>query len=123
MPLAALFLPPPDDGARVRYLYHNHDRDPDCLNMADLFALLMPEYSDDTPVGEAWRRAYTAAVSHYTDPERGAELLSYLEDMTSAERRAVRREQLRHRREALLGILADIDQMATAIDVMERDAR
>jgi transcriptional regulator with XRE-family HTH domain len=90
IPLAALFLPPDDDGAGVRYLFHAHEHGADCSGMADLFWLLLPESQADEGLDEPWRKAFAAAVSRYMDPERGGELMAYLEEMTSAERRAVR---------------------------------
>lgn len=115
VPLAALFLPPDDDGARVRYLFHAHEHGASCSDMGDLFGLLLPESTGDSKAEPKWQAAYAAAVSRYQDPDRGEELVSYLDEMTSAQQRAERLERIRWEREAMLAVVADLDQMAGAI--------
>ena len=71
IPLAALFLPPDDDGAAVRYLFHAHERGSACSDMATLFSLLFPDSTGDSPAEAEWQAALTAAVNRYMDPEIG----------------------------------------------------
>ena len=59
---------------------------------------------------------FAAAASRYQDPDRGAELVSYLEEMTTAEQRAARLARLRWQRQAALAWVADLDQMAAVIE-------
>jgi transcriptional regulator with XRE-family HTH domain len=119
IPVAALFLPPDDDGASVRYLFRVGS-EPGCREMGDLFSLLIPEAQVEEPHGTEWREAFKGAVARYLDRERGAELMSLLEDMASAERRAARMERIKYQREAALGWISDLDQMRLAIEAEER---
>ena len=116
IPIAALFLPPSDDGAKVRYLFHVPERDPNCLEMGSLFSLLMPEATGEGPAEQAWQDAYVAASNRYLDPGRGADLIAYLEDLTTAERMEQRLARISRHREALLEAVGDLDQIATAIE-------
>lgn len=114
LPIAALFLPPADDGIAVRYQFH---ADPhECSGMAELVSLLVSDPSeDDTPVMDAYRERYIAVLAAYLDPGRGEELAAYLGDLTTAEQRASRLERLRWQREALAAMVGDIDGMVDAI--------
>jgi len=118
VPLIALFMPPPDDGIRVRYLFHAHEHGADCSDMAELFLFLMPE-GTDAPVADEWRGYFAGAVSRYMDPGRGAEFITYLDEMTTAEQRAARLERISGQRQAILSLLSDLDQQASAIENAE----
>lgn len=72
VPLIALFLPPP--GA-------------DGPAMAALFARVLPETPDDSPVMEAYRLALADAAGQHMATEGAAALADYLRDMTDPARR------------------------------------
>lgn len=114
VPLPAMFLPPGDDGASVRYLFHAHDHGAACAEMGDLFTLLLPEAVYDEGMGRLWREAFTAAVARYMDEERGEILLDSLLGPAEADILAARLERIRSQREAALGWLSDLDLMADA---------
>lgn len=67
VPLIALFLPPPGT------------RGP---GMSELFARLLPETPDSSPVMEAYRRALADAAAEHLDIPDAASLIAYLRDMT-----------------------------------------
>lgn len=117
VPLAAMFLPPPDDG-NVYIL----DMPSPALNGAGLGALfgyLFPDPGkpavDDSPVAIAYREAFTAAVHAYMDPARGEEMVAYLEEMTAAERRADLLARLTYQAEALRTVLEDVESIRAAV--------
>jgi transcriptional regulator with XRE-family HTH domain len=78
VPIVALFLPPPDDGLRQRYLFHNRERDADCLSITDLMDIVIPDSGDDTPVMTAYRERLQGAISAYLDPSFGAQVARFL---------------------------------------------
>ena len=60
VPLAALFLPPDDDGKRATYCFTAAGR---TWGMADLMELVvMPDSVDDSPLLEAYRERFNAAA-------------------------------------------------------------
>lgn len=60
VPLAALFLPPDDDGERVSYRFTATGRS---WGMGDLMELVvMPDTTDDSPLLEAYRERFNAAA-------------------------------------------------------------
>jgi transcriptional regulator with XRE-family HTH domain len=78
VPLIALFLPPPDADGK---------------EMAELFARVLPETPDDSPVMEAYRRALADAAERHLDIADAASLVAYLQDMTDPEQRHARAAQ------------------------------
>ena len=114
VPIAALFLPPEDDGITRRYLYHPPGDD--CLGMWALFALLISNPSnEDTPEMSRYRERYVEAMNRYVDPGRGDELADYLEDLTTTERLAERLERLRWQRGALAALVDDLDRLGDSL--------
>lgn len=116
IPIGALFLPPEDDGVTVRYLFHPHDRDPDCLDMGDLMTLVMPDSSADSPAMDAYRRRLVAAVRQYMELSWSEDLDLWMADMTEREVRASRAEDMRADRDALLRIAAKLGRTLDAYD-------
>lgn len=114
VPIAALFLPPPDDGISKRYLFHAEPGE--CSQMSELATMLISDpVGDDTPVMNAYRERYLAMIMTYGDEERGGELMAHAGDLTTAAKRADRLERLRWQREALAALVSDIDRIADAI--------
>lgn len=123
LPVAALFLPPEDDGVDVRYLFdlpgESSITSSNSRTAADLFMYLMSEPDDDdTPVMRAYRQRYIAGINAYLEVARGAELANYLDNLTTEDRIADRLARLRGQYDALRGLLTDIDQLQEAL--MER---
>lgn len=121
VPLAALFLPPEDDGISRRYLFH---ADPgECRPMSDLVTLAISEPADDVgPAMDAYRVRYYGAVSRYADPRRGEQLAARMKGITTAEERKARLERLAWQREALAATVGDVDQLMDAIADMESES-
>ena len=112
VPLAAMFLPPDDDGATVRYVL------PNGAGMAQLFNILLLETADtaEPDLDEAWRDAIEISVARYASAEVGAEILANRGDVTDEARRTVWRDRLRWQREAMLAVVADLDAHAAALE-------
>lgn len=123
VPLAALFLPPPGDGTYVL-----DDTAGPALagaGMGAVFGYLFPDPGTEasSPVADAYREAFTAALHAYMDPARGEEMVRYLDEMTAAERRASLLERLADQEAALATVLADIRSMRTAIRAEDEEPR
>ncbi len=106
VPIGALFLPPVDDEVTVRYQWHPHDKDPDCLDMAYLMAMIMPDSTSDSRAMDAYRRRLDAAVRHYLPPMWSDEVARWRSTMTEREINAEAADELRGEREVLLRIAA-----------------
>jgi transcriptional regulator with XRE-family HTH domain len=114
VPIAALFLPPEDDGIACRYLIH---ADPgECSGMSELASLLISDPpDDDSPVSAAYRKRYAAVIAGYLDAERGEQLLEWSGGPGTPEEQAERLARLRWQREALAAMVGDIDAIVDAI--------
>lgn len=114
VPIAAFFLPPPDDGITKRYLFH---AEPDaCSQMSELATMLISDPTDDdTPAMNAYRERFMAMIMTYGDPGRGEQLIGYMEDLTTAELRETRLSRLNWQRDALAALVGDIDRIVDAI--------
>jgi transcriptional regulator with XRE-family HTH domain len=106
VPIGAFFLPPEDDGVTVRYLFRPHGKEPDCLGMGDLMAMVMPDSQDDSRAMDAYRRRLTAAVRQYMAPVWSDEVARWMAAMTEEEIDAEAADELRAEREVLLRIAA-----------------
>jgi transcriptional regulator with XRE-family HTH domain len=74
VPLAALFLPPDDDGKRVSYCFTATGR---TWGMGDLMELVvMPDSVDDSPLLEAYRERFNAAAMRAATGPAYARLVS-----------------------------------------------
>lgn len=118
VPLLALLLPPDDDGVKERFLWRARDGAPG-QDMAALMSLAMPDSDDDTPVMAAYRQRLTDNVARYLDPSWREAVELWLTDLATPEIRAQRARRLREQRQVLLGLAADLDGMADAIDPAE----
>lgn len=121
VPLAALFLPPEDDGERAVYVFTGPDGD---YGMGDLMErVVMTDSDDDAPVMQAYRRRYRAADGRYLDPEWRDEVASWLRHIEVDELRADRAdrlragaESLREQMKAVARSAAELDRIAAVID-------
>jgi hypothetical protein len=120
VPIAALFLPPADDGITARYRLTIRDdlneRD-NVIDMGDFMGLLvMPDSDDDTPIMDAYRDRFNAAAARYLEPEWAARAAHWLRDAETPTMRADRAARLRDRRNMLLAAAADFEELADAIE-------
>jgi transcriptional regulator with XRE-family HTH domain len=113
VPLAAFFLPPPDDGISKRYLFHAAG---DCHDMAALVSYLIsdPPAPDDVALAAQYAERYFAAIRRYTelDPD---EPDGWIGNMASIQRRREAIDRIRTQRAALAGVIEDLDRRAEAI--------
>jgi transcriptional regulator with XRE-family HTH domain len=116
VPLAALFLSPADDGDGVDYVLAGPGPASDGAGMGDVFAYLFPDPGEEeTPLRDAYREAFRAALGRYLDPAGGSDYVRYLDEMTARERRAELLDRLAWQREALLAAAGDLGDLAKAI--------
>lgn len=100
VPLAALFLPPPDDETGARYRVSAGSRQ---YAMRDIMALVvMPDNDDETPVMDAYRERFNADAARYLDPEWAAVAGRLLGAGASPDARAVMAARLKDERAGLL---------------------
>lgn len=111
VPLAALFLPPEDDGATVRYLYQAPEQ---AVDMATLFSLLLPHSTAGSAADEQWVDALREAGTRYADPDVGADIVAYLTDVSGERQERVAR--LRRHRSAILALAGDLDAIVQAME-------
>jgi transcriptional regulator with XRE-family HTH domain len=124
LPLAALFLPPEDDGIDTRYVFHNYEQGDWCHNMYDLMSTVMSEPSEDTTeVMKRYRERYTTTVNFYLGESAAAEVAQYVEDLTTEELIVDRLARARTQYEALRGILSDIDKLQEELSIRLREMR
>lgn len=114
VPVAALLLPPEDDGIGRRYLFQAGPGEPQ--QMSDLVSFVNSEPAEDeTPAMDAYRTRYYAAVSRYSDPRRGEQLAARMKGVTTDQERKHRLDRLAWQREALAATVGDLDQLMEAI--------
>ncbi|MHB1431399.1 MAG: helix-turn-helix domain-containing protein [Streptosporangiaceae bacterium] len=118
LPVAALLLPPTDDGNEVRYLFHLRERGDQTHVMYNLLTLVVSEppqpSEDDDPVDVLYRERYVAAHNFYL-ADMQADVVRYLEDLTTEERIVEYLATLRRQYDALRELLADNDKMQDAL--------
>jgi transcriptional regulator with XRE-family HTH domain len=116
VPLVALFLPPADDGAAKRYLFHNREQDADCLDMADLMYAVIPDNGDETPVMATYRDRFETAIGTYLDAGFGKQVGRFLRQATDAELRADRAHRLRLRQAEAFKAAQEFGEMADELE-------
>lgn len=127
IPVPALFLPPEDDGVRVRYLTdvprYEHGGS-ECWDMATLMNFVLSEPSDgDDPAERRYRKRYVTAISSYLGADYAAALTGHLGDLAGDELVSHQLERLRDQYDALRGILADNDHQQQALLERQRQIR
>ena len=117
VPVAALFLPPPDDGDGTRYLLAAAGRHYD---MAEMMALLtMPDNDDETPVMDAYRARFNEAAGRYLSPQWAAVAARLVGAGMSPQAAADTAATLRDDRAALLRAAERFGALADGLDAQE----
>lgn len=114
VPVAALFLPPEDDGERQRYVMHAGDVPGESISMGHLLSYVIP----DPPLGggpalRAYEDRVVAAMDAYF-PDVSEELRARLRQRATDEQLAKVLQEAREHR-------AQMDQVGTAIESMLAD--
>jgi transcriptional regulator with XRE-family HTH domain len=119
VPVAALFLPPPDDGDGTRYLLAARERHYD---MADMMALLtMPDNDDETPVMDAYRARFNEAAARYLSPQWASVAARLVGAGLSPQAAADTAALLRDDRAALLKTAERLGNLADGLDAQGGD--
>jgi len=114
VPIAALLMPPDDEGISGRYVLAPGGAG--VREMRELASFVFSEPTgDDTETMNAYRVRYWAMAQAYTDAKRGEQLAAVLGNLSTEQQRAERAARLAWQRQALVGLVADIDQMTEAI--------
>lgn len=114
VPLAALFLPPADDGIEVRYVIAAPGED--THYMADYMELcVMPDSDEDTLVMNHYRDRFTTAMSRYLAPDWAAQAATWLSESRTPAARTDLAGRLRDRELALLETAAELRELGRAI--------
>ena len=113
VPLAALFLPPPDDATAAEYRIAAVGQS---WAMGEFMeAVVMIDNDDGTAQADAYRDAFNVAVNLYLSPEWAARAAAYLKGNTP-DARADLAEQLRHYRDEAARQAAAWAQLADAVE-------
>lgn len=82
VPIPAMFLPPPDDGDKVRYLIAGDDPVP----MGDYFAYLSiePDLDAPSPAGAEYQRAVISAMAKYAGDQDRQDVAEAVADVVGA---------------------------------------
>lgn len=124
VPIPALFLPPEDDGADVRYVVRSDDGG--TLPVSEYFRLLMPDlnWEPDTPAGAGYQQAVITATARYVGGEAVGRLAASVAELAADEEIAEVLKAARVNREAIRGIYPLLDALleenATLQDALER---
>jgi transcriptional regulator with XRE-family HTH domain len=113
IPVAAFFLPPPDDGIGKRYLVQLAG---ECRDMAAIFGYVIsdPLPADDGPLAVPYADRYLAAIRQYSpmDPDAPD---AWIGNLASIERKREAVDRIRRQRAALAEAMWDLDRRAEAI--------
>lgn len=112
VPVAAFFLPPPDDGDAVRYVITADDGGP--VTMGEFLSLLWPEpdWDAETPAAAAYQQAVISAMAKYGGGEAAEALAGAVADLVAEEEIRDALAGARANREALAGLHSLVDRLA-----------
>lgn len=112
VPVAAFFLPPPDDGDTVRYVIRADDDGR--VTMGEFLSFLWPEpdWDADTPAAAAYQQAVISTMAKYGGGEAAEVLAGAVADMVAEEEIRDALRDARANREALAGLHSLIDRLA-----------
>lgn len=114
VPLAALFLPPDDDGDETRYVITTPGGGE--FDMAAYMArCVMPDDGDDTPAMLLYRHRFTTAAGRYIDQGWADEAAGWLRSAASAQARRELAGRLRDKEFELRATADEIKQLWQAI--------
>jgi transcriptional regulator with XRE-family HTH domain len=120
VPLVAFFLPPGDDRVRVRYLFHAPEKysgHPDCMDMSWLLQfVVLPITDDETPVADAYRDRFNAAVHRYLERGWANTAAAWLQGERPPDALADLAVRLRTQSIDLSHAAAEFSKLADAID-------
>ena len=101
IPIAALFLPPEDDGEKVRYVIDDGDQD-EQATMRRLLELAMSDPIDsDSSIMQAYEDRLVSAVNTYLDSEAAEAVATRLKERATEEQLATALREARQSRAAL----------------------
>ena len=111
VPIAALFLPPDDDGVKYRYVFRGAGRE-GADAMRWLLTHALPEPSeDDTQTMRAYEGRLVVAMNKYLDPGTAAVVATRLKERATEEQLAAALRDARGSRETLDGFYDWIDEL------------
>jgi transcriptional regulator with XRE-family HTH domain len=117
VPLAALFLPPEDDGTGFTYAFAPPGWRGEPLPMSVLMeALVMTDSDSQSSAMEGYRHRFRAAVSRYLDAEWTETIGGWMAEVDEPAARADRAERLRSRAQVFWDAAEEFIEMADAID-------
>ncbi len=118
IPIAALFLPPEDDGIGKRYQWHTGNLVP--RSMADLMRLVL-HYNDEeeSAVMDEYADRFRAAVTAYLEEKWAEEVAGWFAPMDDAAARAEQASRFRSRQAALLTMAAEQAALAEFLEGKE----
>lgn len=116
LPIAALFLPPEDDGQGRRYQWHLSSRGQEARDMAALMQLVLTDNDLGAGALEAYKARYRAAAGAYLDEEWGREVGTWLAPMDDREARAEQAARFRSRQATLLRMAAEDEALAEFLE-------
>lgn len=111
VPIAAFFLPPPDDGEAVRYLI---EAGGEAVTMGQFIDYLWaePNWDNVSPAGAEYQQAVISAMARYGGGEAAEALAETMADLVAEEELEDALRDARANREALTGLYPLIERLA-----------
>jgi hypothetical protein len=111
VPFPAFFLPPPDDGVNVRYVFVTGDGG--SIDMGHFFLYVMPDpdFEPDCHAGAVYQRAVIDAVAKYYDSPAASELAEQVRGLATAEQLAEALRTAQANYAVLDGFYGSIDEL------------
>lgn len=114
MPLAALYLPPEDDGIGKRYVWRRDGSGP--RDMAALMAIVMHNNDYEADVMDEYRDRFRGAVTAYLEEKWAEEVGSWFDPIGDDEARAEQASRFRARQAQLLAAAAEQEALAEFLE-------
>lgn len=120
IPIAALFLPPEDDGEKVRYVIDDGGQD-EQATMRRLLELAMSDPIDsDSPIMQAYEDRLVSAVNTYLDSEAASAVATRLKERATEEQLATALREARLSRAALQGFEKTLEDLFLDNDLLQK---
>ncbi len=116
IPVAALFLPPEDDGHGKRYRWHMSAEGSPSRSMADLMQITMHDNDDKSDTMEEYRDRFRGAVTSYLEETWGREVAGWFAPLDDAEARAEQAARFRSRQAVFLRMADEEAELAAALE-------